>query len=72
MRKNKNTKKVKESKTITYQPKTFENLNIADIKSVTTKHPKTSKTTRPTEKVGSNRSLYSDTKKVKILQMRKL
>ena len=38
----KNTKLVKQSKMITYQPKTFEKLNIVDIKSVFTKHPKTS------------------------------
>ena len=29
---NKNTKSVKQSKIITYQPKTFENPNIVDIK----------------------------------------
>ena len=29
---NKNTKSVKQSKIITYQPKTFENANIVDIK----------------------------------------
>ena len=56
----KNTKSVK-------QPKTFENLNIVDIKSVITEHPKTShklsKMRRPAEKIGSNSSLYSDTKK---------
>ena len=45
--------------------------NIADIKSTTTEHRKTrcyksSKTTKQAEKVGSNRYLYSDTKKVKI------
>ena len=66
----KNTKSVKQSEIITYQPKTFENPNIADIKSVITKHPKTShklfKTIRQAEKVGSNSSLYSDTKKVNI------
>ena len=49
--------------------KTFS--NIADIKSTTTEHRKTrcyksSKTTKQAEKVGSNRYLYSDTKKVKI------
>ena len=66
----KNTKSVKQSEIITYQPKTFENPNIADIKSVITKHPKTShklfKTIRQAEKVGSNSSLCSDTKKVNI------
>ena len=52
---------------ITYQPKTFKNTNIVDIKSVITVHPKTSdklyKTIKQAEKVGSNSSLYSDTKK---------
>ena len=38
----KNTKSVKQSKIITYQPKTFENSNIADIKSIITERPKTS------------------------------
>ena len=38
----KNTKSVKQSKTISDQPKTFENPNIVYIKSVITKHPKTS------------------------------
>ena len=37
----KNAKSVKQSEIITYQPKTFENTNIVDIKSVITKHPKT-------------------------------
>ena len=58
------------SKIITYQPKTFENSNIADVKLVITEHPKTShklsKTIRQAEKIGSNSPLYSDTKKVKI------
>ena len=38
---------------------------IADINSVITKHPKTSHKLPKTERVGSNHSLYSDTKKVK-------
>ena len=63
----KNTKSVEQWDIITYQPKFFENLNIVDIKSVITEHPKTShklsKTIRQAEKVGSNSSLYSDTKK---------
>ena len=46
------------------------NPNIADIKSITTEHPKTlhklSKTIKQTEKVSSNSSLYSDTKKIEI------
>ena len=65
----KNTKSVKQSEIITYldQPKTFENPSIVDIKQVITEHPETphklSKTIRYAEKVGSNSSLYSDTKK---------
>ena len=63
---NKNTKSLKQSKIITYEPKTFVYSNIVDIKSVTTEHPKAShklcKTIRQAEKVGSNSSLYSDTK----------
>ena len=51
---------------IIYQPKTLENPNIVDIKSVIIAHPKTlhklSKTIKQAEKVGSHRSLYSDTK----------
>ena len=38
----KNRKLVKHSEIITYQPKTFENPNTVDIKSVITEHPKTS------------------------------
>ena len=63
----KNTKPVKQSEIIMYQPKTFRKSNIVDIKSVITEHPKTShklsKTIGKGEKVGSNNSLYSDTKK---------
>ena len=63
----KNTKSGKNSKINTYQPKSFENPNIVDIKSVITEHPKTSqklsKTIRQAKKVGSNSSLYNDTKK---------
>ena len=63
----KNQKSVKQSEIITYQPKTFQNPNIVDIKSVITEHAKTShklsKTIRKAEKVSSNSSLYSDTKK---------
>lgn len=39
---NKGTKSVKESKTITYQSKNFENVNIAYTKSVIRKHSQTS------------------------------
>ena len=63
----KNRKSIKQLEAITYQPKTFENPNITDIKSVITEHPKTShklsKTIKKGKKVGSNSSLYSDTKK---------
>ena len=38
----KNTKLLKQSEIITYQPKAFENPNIVDLKSVITQHPKTS------------------------------
>ena len=62
----KNSIPIKKSEVITYQPKTFENLNIVDIKSVIIEHPKTShklsKTVRKAGKVGSNSSLNSDTK----------
>ena len=40
-KRNKDTKPVQQEKIITYQPKSFENLNILDIKSVITE--KTSK-----------------------------
>ena len=66
-RRKKNRKSVRQLKIITYQQKTFQNPNIVDIKSVITKHPKTShnfsKTMRKGEKVDSKISLYSDTKK---------
>ena len=71
----KNRKSVKQSETNTYQPKTFENLKIDDIKSVITEDPKNlhtfSKTIRKDEKVGSNTSLYSDTKKLKLFKRKK-
>ena len=38
----KNANSVKQSEIITYQPKTLENPNIVDVKSVITEHPKTS------------------------------
>ena len=41
--KNKNKKLVKQSKVITQQPKTIQNRNIIDIKSVNIEHPKTSR-----------------------------
>ena len=69
----KNTKSVKQAKVITYQPKTFKNPNIIDMKSVITKHPKTLhkllKIIRQTEKAGS---LHSDTKKWKFFKRKKM
>ena len=66
----KNRKSVKQSETIMYQPKTFKNPNIVDIKSAITEYTKTShklsKTIVKGEKVSSNSSLYSDTKKIEI------
>ena len=66
----KNTKSVKKSKIITQQPKTFENPNTVDIKLVIIEHPKAlhnlSHNIRQAGKVGSNNSLYSDTKRVKL------
>ena len=65
----KNRKSIKQSEITTYQPQTFQIPNIVNIKSVITEHPKTvhklSKNIRKAEKVDSNSSLYSDTKKVK-------
>ena len=47
------TKSVKQSEAIAYQPKTFKNPNIVDIKSIITEYPKAShklsKTIRQTE-----------------------
>ena len=63
----KNTKSVKQSKMITYQPKAFENPNTVDIKSVITEHPKTSQKLFKTKNVGSNSPLYSDIKSEKFL-----
>ena len=60
---NKKTKSVKQSEIITYQLGIFENPNIVDTKLVIIEHPKTSQKLSKTEKVGSNSSLYSDTKK---------
>ena len=62
----KNRKSVKQSNVITYQPKTFENPNIVDIKSVTTERPETlhklSKTIRQAEKVGSSSNAKQNVK----------
>ena len=71
----KNRKSVKQSKIITYQPKPFENSNIVDIKSVLTQHPKSShklsNNIRQAAKLGSNSSLYNDTKKANNVLKRK-
>ena len=64
----KKLKSVKQSEIITNQPTIFEKPNIIVIKLVITEHPKLlqklSKTIKKAEKVGCDRSLYSDTKKV--------
>ena len=58
------TKSIKQPKTITYQWKTFENPNIADMKSIITEHSRTShkssKTIRQDKKLVSNSPLYHD------------
>ena len=65
--KRKNKKSIKQSKIITYQPKSFEDANIDDIKLVTIEHPKTShkwsETIKQAGKVGSDSVLYIETKK---------
>ena len=52
----------KKTEIITYQPNTFENSDIVDIKSSLIGHPKTphklSKTIIQAEKLGSNSSLW--------------
>ena len=45
-----------------YQPKTFKSPNITVIKSVVTEHPNNSPKLSNAKTVGSNSSLYSDTK----------
>ena len=64
----KKLKSVKQSEIITNQQTIFEKPNIIVIKLVITEHPKLlqklSKTIKKAEKVGRDRSLYSDTKKV--------
>ena len=66
--KNKNKKLLKTSKIITQQPKTIENTNIIDIKSVIIKHPKTIRQAKKILQVGgagknSTSLLYSETTK---------
>ena len=70
----KNRRQEKQSEIITYQPKTFD---IVDIKSIITEYQETShklsKIIRQVDKIGSNSSLYKDTeKKVKIFWMKKI
>ena len=64
-----NRKSVKQSEIITYQPITFQNLGIVDIKSFITEYPKTSHELSNIigkgEKVGFNSTLYSNAKKLK-------
>ena len=60
------------SEVIAYQPKAFEESNIADTKSDIIEHPITShkltKTIRMGEKVDYSNSLYSDTKMCKFFE----
>ena len=67
----KNTKSVKQSEIITYQPKPFENPNIVLIKSVVTEYPKALHKLSKAEKVAFNSSLYRDTKKSEIFLNKK-
>ena len=69
--KKENKKLVKRSKVIVQQPKTTEDPNTVDIKSVIVTHPKTShrlfKTVKNAQRVGADSFLYSETKKENIL-----
>ena len=62
---------MKRSKVIVQQPKTIEDPNTVDIKSVIVTHPKTShrlfKTVKNVQRVGADSSLYSETKTENIL-----
>ena len=68
----KNKKSGKQSDKNTYQPETFDTV---DIKSFTTKHANTShklsRTIRQAQKLDSNRSLYSGRKKVNFFERKK-
>ena len=70
-----NIKLVKQSEIITYQPKTFENPIIVDIKAVIREYPKIShklsNTKRQAEHEGSNSFLYRDAKKWKYFEQKK-
>ena len=72
----KNKKSVTQSEITTYEMKIFEKPSTVDIRSDITEHPKTShklyKTIRKGEKVGSNSSLYSNIKKRKISERKKI
>ena len=61
----KNTKSLKQSETITDQPKVFENSNSVNTESVITEHLKDSHKLCKTENIASNSSLCSDTKNIK-------
>ena len=65
-------KSVKQSEISTYQWNTFENLNIADIKSVIREHSKTSHKLYKTEKVASNSSCIVTQEKVKNIETKNM
>ena len=60
--KKKNRKSIKQSDIITYQPKTFQNPNMVDIKQATVEQPEVVGKPSEGEKANSNRSFYSDTR----------
>ena len=66
---------LKLSEIITQQPKTLEIPNIADIKSVFIEHPKPENVENVSLESGAGKNsestLYSETKKVKIIWMKK-
>ena len=72
----KKTKSVTQSEITTHEPKTFENPNIVDIKWNITEDPKILhkllKTIKKAGKVGSNSSLYCDTKKTLTFYWKKI
>ena len=60
--KKKNRKSIKQSDIITYQPKTFQNPNMVDIKQASVEQPEVVGKSSEGEKANSNRSFYSDTR----------
>ena len=78
----KNPKPVKRSKLIAQEPETFENPNAVDIKSAITEPPKAlhkllktiqkERVSQEGASKSSNSSLYSETKKIKILRSNKM